>query len=379
MRQHQVALAFEDGVTRFISCTEDQTVADASYRSADQHPAGLPRRRLRHLQGVLRVRRIRRRHLHRRRAVPDEAAAGLRAALQHEAAIGSGAADRQHVGGRQDPGRDVRRHADRAQPALAHHRWRSPSRSRTATSWPSCRGSTSTSRSRAPTRAGPTRSAMRRTRSADLPGEADAGRGDVDVPHRARPGRRRADLHRSQRQSSSCARPSVRCCCSPAAPDWRRSCRSLRTLRAGTGRPAHLVYGVSTDEDLVELDTLERLAKEVEGLTWDHCVADPASSATNKGYVTSLIRPEHLYDGDVAVYLCGPPPMVEAVRKHFADAGIEPTGFYYEKFALSGDQFGRRTGRGARRAGGAHRTGARAGAPRCGGARRRVPMRKSTA
>ena len=33
MRQHQVALAFEDGVTRFISCTEDQTVADASYRS----------------------------------------------------------------------------------------------------------------------------------------------------------------------------------------------------------------------------------------------------------------------------------------------------------------------------------------------------------
>src|SRR6478609_7310555 len=29
---HQVALAFEDGVTRFITCREDQTVADASYR-----------------------------------------------------------------------------------------------------------------------------------------------------------------------------------------------------------------------------------------------------------------------------------------------------------------------------------------------------------
>ena len=49
----------------------------------------------------------------------------------------------------------------------------------------------------------------------------------------------------------------------------------------------------------------------------------------------SLIRSEHLYDGDVAVYLCGPPPMVEAVRTHFADAG-RANRFYYEKFALSG-------------------------------------------
>ncbi|MGW4589998.1 benzoate 1,2-dioxygenase electron transfer component BenC [Amycolatopsis thermoflava] len=110
----------------------------------------------------------------------------------------------------------------------------------------------------------------------------------------------------------------------------------LRAMQAcGSSRPAHLVYGVSTDDDLVELDTLASLAAEVEGLTWDYCVADPDSSAPNKGYVTSLIREEHLHGGDVAVYLCGPPPMVEAVRKHFTDAGVQPTGFYYEKFALA--------------------------------------------
>ncbi|MFD2399738.1 benzoate diol dehydrogenase BenD [Prauserella oleivorans] len=110
----------------------------------------------------------------------------------------------------------------------------------------------------------------------------------------------------------------------------------VRTMRAaGSTRPAHLIYGVTTDDDLVEMDTLAELAAQVEGLTWDYCVADPDSTAPNKGYVTSLIRDEHLHGGDVAVYLCGPPPMVEAVRKHFADVGIEPTGFYYEKFALS--------------------------------------------
>jgi benzoate/toluate 1,2-dioxygenase reductase subunit len=111
----------------------------------------------------------------------------------------------------------------------------------------------------------------------------------------------------------------------------------LRTLRAQESRrPVHLVYGVSTDDDLVELDTLEELAAQLPGFTWDHCVSDPRSTARNKGYVTGLLGPEHLHDGDVAVYLCGPPPMVEAVRQHFADAGITPTGFYYEKFALSG-------------------------------------------
>ena len=56
----------------------------------------------------------------------------------------------------------------------------------------------------------------------------------------------------------------------------------------------------------------------------------------HKGFVTGLIEPEHLYGGDVSVYLCGPPPMVEAVRKHLEDAGVEPVGFYYERFALSG-------------------------------------------
>ncbi|MDQ0376042.1 benzoate 1,2-dioxygenase electron transfer component BenC [Amycolatopsis thermophila] len=110
----------------------------------------------------------------------------------------------------------------------------------------------------------------------------------------------------------------------------------VRAMRAcGSARPAHLIYGVTTDDDLVELDTLAGLADQVEGLTWDYCVADPDSTAPNKGYVTALIRDEHLHGGDVAVYLCGPPPMVEAVRKHFADAGVEPAGFYYEKFALS--------------------------------------------
>lgn len=99
--------------------------------------------------------------------------------------------------------------------------------------------------------------------------------------------------------------------------------------------PVHLIYGVSTDMDLVELDKLEHYASVIDRFTFDYCVADQASSAPNKGYVTGLIRQEHVNDGDVDVYLCGPPAMVEAVRQWLKTEDITPTNFYYEKFALA--------------------------------------------
>ena len=64
-------------------------------------------------------------------------------------------------------------------------------------------------------------------------------------------------------------------------------------------------------------------------------VADPNSTAANKGYVTDLIEPQHLNDGDVDIYLCGPPPMVEAVRTYLDENSITPANFYFEKFNTS--------------------------------------------
>jgi benzoate/toluate 1,2-dioxygenase reductase subunit len=104
----------------------------------------------------------------------------------------------------------------------------------------------------------------------------------------------------------------------------------------GFAYPVHLVYGVSRDDDLVHLETLEQLSSQVAEFTYEHCVSDPASTAPNKGYVTSLVRPEHVHDGNVDVYLCGPPAMVESVRDHLKAEGIAAAGFYYEKFALTG-------------------------------------------
>ena len=98
----------------------------------------------------------------------------------------------------------------------------------------------------------------------------------------------------------------------------------------------HLIFGVTNDPDLVEVEKLEGYASRMPNFTFTCVVASEESSYPNKGFVTHHMKPEHLNDGFVDVYLCGPPPMVDAVRKYLADQGIEPASFYYEKFSGSG-------------------------------------------
>lgn len=103
----------------------------------------------------------------------------------------------------------------------------------------------------------------------------------------------------------------------------------------GSEHPLHLIYGVTHDFDLVEMDRLEAFAARIPNFTFSACVASPESSYPHKGYVTQHIEPAHLNDGEVDLYLCGPPPMVEAVSAYIREQGITPANFYYEKFAAS--------------------------------------------
>ncbi|OLS60323.1 benzoate 1,2-dioxygenase electron transfer component BenC [Pseudomonas putida] len=103
----------------------------------------------------------------------------------------------------------------------------------------------------------------------------------------------------------------------------------------GSEHPLHLIYGVTNDFDLVELERLEQFAAQIPNFTFSACVANPGSQYPNKGYVTQHIAPSHLNDGDVDVYLCGPPPMVEAVSQYLREQNINPANFYYEKFAAA--------------------------------------------
>jgi benzoate/toluate 1,2-dioxygenase reductase subunit len=97
-------------------------------------------------------------------------------------------------------------------------------------------------------------------------------------------------------------------------------------------RRIHLVYGVTRDEDLVLVEALEDFRTRLPGFDFTTVVADVASTHPRKGWVTQHLSAEVATDARTEVYLCGPPPMVEAVRGHFDAAGVKPARFTFERF-----------------------------------------------
>lgn len=98
----------------------------------------------------------------------------------------------------------------------------------------------------------------------------------------------------------------------------------------GSDHPITLYYAVTRAADLVELDRVMRLAETIGNVTVITVLAEGEHART--GFVTDHLTAEDLCEGEADVYLCGPPPMVDAVRAHFAKLGVEPASFHFEKF-----------------------------------------------
>jgi benzoate/toluate 1,2-dioxygenase reductase component len=109
-----------------------------------------------------------------------------------------------------------------------------------------------------------------------------------------------------------------------------------KIAETGTTQPIHLVYGVTNDVDLVGVDQLEAYKARIPSFSFTTCVAAEDSTHPRKGFVMAHIDPAHLHAGDVDVYLCGPPRMVDAVRAWLNEQGVVPANFYHEKFSPSG-------------------------------------------
>ncbi len=109
-----------------------------------------------------------------------------------------------------------------------------------------------------------------------------------------------------------------------------------RLAETGVAHPIHLVYGVTHDADLVQVDRLVAIAAQLPSFSFATCVADGASTHPHKGYVTQHLDASRLNAGDVDVYVCGPPAMVEAVRGYLGEQGMTPASFHFEKFSPSG-------------------------------------------
>lgn len=102
--------------------------------------------------------------------------------------------------------------------------------------------------------------------------------------------------------------------------------------RQGSEQKIHLIYGVTRDLDLVLVDQIEAYAARLPNLSFATVVAEESSAHPRKGWVTQHMPEDMLSAGPFDAYLCGPPPMVDAVRHYFDSNSIKPQSFFYEKF-----------------------------------------------
>ena len=100
----------------------------------------------------------------------------------------------------------------------------------------------------------------------------------------------------------------------------------------GSDHPITLYYAVTRAADLVELERVQRPADRIGDVTVITILAAAEEAHPRKGFVTDHLGADDLNGGDCDVYLCGPPPMVDAVRAHFGKLGVEPASFHFEKF-----------------------------------------------
>lgn len=108
----------------------------------------------------------------------------------------------------------------------------------------------------------------------------------------------------------------------------------------GMSRPVRFFYGARTQADLFLLDEIAALGGQLPDFRFT-----PVLSDEGEGFVHEAVG--HFLDAgeigdDVEAYLCGPPPMVDAVTELLVDGrGLDPTQVHFDKFTTSvaaGDQ-----------------------------------------
>lgn len=100
----------------------------------------------------------------------------------------------------------------------------------------------------------------------------------------------------------------------------------------GSNQPVRMVFGVTNDDDLVAIETLNDVRSRHDWFDYCTVVADELSKHERKGYVINHINNNWLNEGDVDIYLCGPVAMVDAVQDWLDGRNIQATNFLFEKF-----------------------------------------------
>ncbi len=110
----------------------------------------------------------------------------------------------------------------------------------------------------------------------------------------------------------------------------------LRHMNREDSMDTHLFYGNRTREDIVFHDELADLEQQNDWLTVTHVLSDEDMNGYEHGFIDANVLEDTVEDADsdTVFYICGPPPMMDAVEDALTDMGVDRSQIRTERFSL---------------------------------------------
>lgn len=107
-------------------------------------------------------------------------------------------------------------------------------------------------------------------------------------------------------------------------------------IRGTCGQPVRLFYGVTLEADLCEVERLLGYCDQIADFDVQVVVSRPSTTWSGKcGWIPEHFDRDALGAGSFDMYVCGPPPMVEAIKGWLNEENVQGGNLYYEKFVES--------------------------------------------
>jgi propane monooxygenase reductase subunit len=106
----------------------------------------------------------------------------------------------------------------------------------------------------------------------------------------------------------------------------------------GSDRPVRFYYGARTTADLFYVDEIAEIGKGLVDFTFVACLSEsmdgelPEAARVEEGNVTDVVTRNEPDIGKTEVYMCGPPPMVDAALALLETHAVPKDQIFYDKF-----------------------------------------------
>lgn len=111
-------------------------------------------------------------------------------------------------------------------------------------------------------------------------------------------------------------------------------------IAADIGRPMDLFWGVRAKRDLYMDELARKWADEHDHIRYTPVLSEPDAAdqwTGETGFVHDAVVRAHPDLSGHQVYMCGPPPMIEAGRSAFRDAGLPRDELFFDSFDYASD------------------------------------------